>query len=509
MALQGTLDTFSLPDVLRLLATTGKTGCLHVDGDRGRGSVWLDDGAVVAATAERALGTATIDEVIFEIMRFSRGSFNFAADERAPQESQQSKDVEKTLRRAGQLLDEWRDLEAVVPTLSHRVALAPELTVDQVTIDAPRWQALVAIAAGRSVGELAQSLDLGELAVSRTVSDLVELGVAIIQPPGAARAPSSGGRRTANDVASRPTTGDSPRRAPTTGPTQAVATAPTNGKLESRREPRDRDRATKAPAASDNGRPGWRDDPKPPVETAPKPRPSKAAASRSARTRRTGPTPTTVPPSARPLGSPARNGQTLTGTAVGSPLVPPTSPFPSATPPGVGPAPAIPTDRGLTPPVSPSAPTAPVPTVPDTYRGPILPPTLDTGRLGPSPLTQHDTGQIPSIGASALPPDLSWAAEDHEPPPPAPAPGAVRGSTGRLMATPTPPPLPSRAAGNGRSDAEMAHHVAAMSPDARSVVEATIGRGGGGPGGMPTAGASQEQILNRSQLLSFLSSVRQ
>ena len=41
LALQGTLDTFSLPDVLRLLATTSKTGRLRIDGDRGLGSVWL------------------------------------------------------------------------------------------------------------------------------------------------------------------------------------------------------------------------------------------------------------------------------------------------------------------------------------------------------------------------------------------------------------------------------------------------------------------------------------
>ncbi|MGH2685947.1 MAG: DUF4388 domain-containing protein, partial [Actinomycetota bacterium] len=49
MALQGTLDTFALPDVLRLLASTAKSGCLRVRGSRGEGEIWFESGAVVAA----------------------------------------------------------------------------------------------------------------------------------------------------------------------------------------------------------------------------------------------------------------------------------------------------------------------------------------------------------------------------------------------------------------------------------------------------------------------------
>ena len=52
MALQGTLDTFALADVLRLLAATTKTGRLQIDGDRGVGSIWLVDGAVVAGVVD-------------------------------------------------------------------------------------------------------------------------------------------------------------------------------------------------------------------------------------------------------------------------------------------------------------------------------------------------------------------------------------------------------------------------------------------------------------------------
>jgi hypothetical protein len=189
LSLQGSLDAFALSDVLRLLAATGKTGCLSVDGDGGRGNVWINEGALVGAEADRAPATVPFDEVIFELLRFTRGSFSFRTVEMLPEGDQATQglpeplDIESTLRRAVQLLEEWRSLEPVVPSLSHRVAMRPQLTGEHVTVDARIWPVVVAVAPGRSVGELAGSLGLGELGVGRLVSHLVELGVVIVEPP--------------------------------------------------------------------------------------------------------------------------------------------------------------------------------------------------------------------------------------------------------------------------------------------------------------------------------------
>jgi Domain of unknown function (DUF4388) len=196
LALQGNLGTFALPEVLRLLASTRKTGCLHVEGDRGRGSVWFDEGSVAAATAGRAVNAVPVDEVVFELLRYRRGSFRFSLDEQPPLETVQVLDLESTLLRALQLLDEWRALEAVVPSLSHRVELVPELTVGHVTVDAGRWQMLAAIADGTSVGKLAETLGMGEVDVSRAVRDLVDMGVVQVAPPAGTQpqaSPSSSG----------------------------------------------------------------------------------------------------------------------------------------------------------------------------------------------------------------------------------------------------------------------------------------------------------------------------
>ena len=182
LALQGTLDTFSLPDVLKLLATTSKTGRLRIDGDRGQGSVWMREGKVVDADADRSVDGAPTDEVVFELLRFGSGSFAFDADKHTPN-AEHPDEVDDLLRRANALLSEWTELEAVVPSLDHRVSLTSELSSDEVTIDADRWRSLVAVAGGRSVGEVASSLGLSELNVSRAVRDLVELGVADVDSP--------------------------------------------------------------------------------------------------------------------------------------------------------------------------------------------------------------------------------------------------------------------------------------------------------------------------------------
>jgi uncharacterized protein DUF4388 len=187
LALRGTLDTFGLQDVLRLLATTGKTGRLRVDGDQGQGSIWLRDGAVLTALSDRA-ESAPPDEVLADLLRYEMGDFSFdAAFDGADQPTNGSEphDIEQLLTSASRLLDEWNNLLGVVPSLDHRVGLVEVIPDDEeVTIDARRWEIITALGPGCTAGELATSLELTELDVLRTVHDLVELGIVEVSAPG-------------------------------------------------------------------------------------------------------------------------------------------------------------------------------------------------------------------------------------------------------------------------------------------------------------------------------------
>jgi Domain of unknown function (DUF4388) len=176
VALQGTLETFALPDVLRLLASTKKTGRLHLTGSHGSGSVWLADGEIVSSEATHEPMAAAASEVVFELLRFKEGEFVFDADASAP-EAGPPADVEETLASAESMLEEWKTIEAVVPSLAGWVSLVPELPGSEITIDGQRWSQLVAVGGGITVGGLGERLSLGELPASRTVKELLELGL--------------------------------------------------------------------------------------------------------------------------------------------------------------------------------------------------------------------------------------------------------------------------------------------------------------------------------------------
>ena len=181
MALQGTLDTFALPDVLRLLASTNKSGCLHVTGSRGAGDVWFHGGGIVAADTAAALPTSEPVEVLCELLRNVDGHFSFEADavredaaEAAPAE------IEPLLVEAEQLVAEWAEIEQVVPSMDAWVNLVEDLPKAKVSVDAATWKVIIAVGGGSTVRDVGTWMGLGELAVSRGVRDLVRLGLAEI-----------------------------------------------------------------------------------------------------------------------------------------------------------------------------------------------------------------------------------------------------------------------------------------------------------------------------------------
>ncbi len=179
MALQGTLDTFALVDVFRLLASTNKTGRLRVTGNRGNGNVWFDGGGVVLASAHNTKPTDPPVTVIFELLRQREGSFVFEADDTTP-EAGAPTDVDSLIREAEHLLIEWQEIEAVVPSIDVWVSLSAELPRPEVVVDEARWKVIVATGAGATVAEVGDRLGLGEIAISKAVKEVVDIGLLTI-----------------------------------------------------------------------------------------------------------------------------------------------------------------------------------------------------------------------------------------------------------------------------------------------------------------------------------------
>ena len=177
MSLQGTLETFALPDVLVLLSSTKKDGELRVTGGRTDGKVWLDKGQIVHAR----IGAAVAEPVdaIFELLRLQEGTFNFENDSVAPKKDGPQA-IDGVLADAQIRLGEWNEIAKVVPHLDAVVDMASDAPADEVIVTRDQWSMLRRVAGGRSVNDLMVALGLSEYDTCKTVKELVDSKLASI-----------------------------------------------------------------------------------------------------------------------------------------------------------------------------------------------------------------------------------------------------------------------------------------------------------------------------------------
>lgn len=180
MALQGTLESFPLDDVVALLASQAKTGALVIDAGSRSGTVWFDDGRLVRAEAATARPGATIPVTLFEMLRSDEGglfAFEAGAVPSVAAGDQPSCRALPALDEARGLVVEWERLLAVVPGLVTPVSLVAEPPTDEVRLTWSLWEVVVAIGAGSTAAAIAESLALDDVAVGRAIEGLLALGV--------------------------------------------------------------------------------------------------------------------------------------------------------------------------------------------------------------------------------------------------------------------------------------------------------------------------------------------
>jgi hypothetical protein len=182
VALQGTIDSFALSDVLRLLNASGKTGRLIVNGDRGSASLWMVGGNFVGGSTSGEPHAPEIVDVVFDVLRFGQGSFIFENDAQCPNPSEPMLTI-PALEQAEAALAEWLEIVRVVPSLDSVVTLAIELPHPEVVVDQACWTSIVAVGGSATVSELGNRLGLGELPVCRLVRALVSAGFVAVGPP--------------------------------------------------------------------------------------------------------------------------------------------------------------------------------------------------------------------------------------------------------------------------------------------------------------------------------------
>jgi Domain of unknown function (DUF4388) len=193
LVLQGTLETLALPELLGLLATSRKTGALWLDAANSSAVLYIDAGRCCAAesseagdplTDESALMARVID-VCFAVERADDGTFRFGHEEPS-WVCEDTVDIEVALDELGRLVEEWREIQAVIPSLDCRIRLADDLGVEELTVDRERWQLIIALDGRRSVRDLVRKTNRPVLDVCHAILAMVDAGAVNVGPPPAA-----------------------------------------------------------------------------------------------------------------------------------------------------------------------------------------------------------------------------------------------------------------------------------------------------------------------------------
>lgn len=193
VVLQGTFETLALPELLSLLGHSGKTGALWLEAGASSAVVYLQDGRCCSAASSDAAdavadGAALMSrlvEVCFSVARADDGSFRFGTDA-PPWKCEQTVDVDIAIDELGRLVDEWREIQSVIPSLECRVRLSEQLAVEELTVDQARWQLLISIDGRRTVRDLVRKTSRPVLEICHEIVALVDAGACTVSLPPAA-----------------------------------------------------------------------------------------------------------------------------------------------------------------------------------------------------------------------------------------------------------------------------------------------------------------------------------
>jgi hypothetical protein len=188
LSLQGTLDTFSLPEILELVEKSRKTGALEVRDPQSRGVLYFAGGRFSAAEAGELCGPvesteeleARLIDVCFALFRVETGLFEFENDRFPPWPVRGGSEIAPVVEQVQQLRRDWLAIEAVLPSLECRPGAVDDLDGDRVVLDKAGFRVLRAVDGERNIREIARTAGRSVLEVCKVLKDLVEAGAVTV-----------------------------------------------------------------------------------------------------------------------------------------------------------------------------------------------------------------------------------------------------------------------------------------------------------------------------------------
>jgi hypothetical protein len=169
----GDLAQIKLFDVLKPLFSSKKTGRIMFRGKEG-GELYLELGNITHAKTNNAVG----EYAFFTLMGLKVGKASFEPDE-VPSERTISISTEQLLLNWSYRKQEWDKIKEVIPAPNAFFRLSLQKSPENKNINADQWNVLALCNGTKSVSEITETLNWDEFKTSKTILQLVQLGLLV------------------------------------------------------------------------------------------------------------------------------------------------------------------------------------------------------------------------------------------------------------------------------------------------------------------------------------------
>jgi len=172
VAFQGSLKELPLPDVIQLVAVSGKTGVFNLRNGSEAGQIYLRKGQIVHAS----VGSLNGEQAVYELARWFQGDFVFTPGTETEVETIDKSNT-NLLMEAARQIDEWKILSKKIESTRMVPVFAPQASRTSVSFTPAEWAVITRVDERRSIEEIAAALGQGAFDVCKIIYGLLTSGI--------------------------------------------------------------------------------------------------------------------------------------------------------------------------------------------------------------------------------------------------------------------------------------------------------------------------------------------
>ncbi len=174
MGLEGSLKDFEITNILQLIQMGGKDGGLVIETDDDKGIIYFENGMVVHAKTNREEDINAVNT----ILRWDEGSFIFDSEMKIEEKTMEMP-IQHLMLEAARQIDEWKQIEKVIPSVDVVVDYIPdpEVDTDRIELTGEEWRVLSFVNGKRTIREIAAKAKISHFEAAKVLFGLITSGL--------------------------------------------------------------------------------------------------------------------------------------------------------------------------------------------------------------------------------------------------------------------------------------------------------------------------------------------